>query len=115
MIIWITARKEKLQNIERIEIECFIKRQIFKFYKDADVIKALLHDVYETFYPFPSQFELESQYRNRFQYLQDYRSWKAKKLKLLYLVQFFIVILICSFACPNIFSKLYKKFSRKVF
>ena len=43
--------------------------------KDADLIKALLIDFYESLFPIPSQFELMHEYRNRFLYVSELNEW----------------------------------------
>ncbi|XP_058130379.1 N-acetylglucosamine-1-phosphotransferase subunits alpha/beta [Anopheles ziemanni] len=47
--------------------------------EDNQLIAALLEDFYLSLFPARSAFELESAYRNRFQYYDDYRSWLRRK------------------------------------
>lgn len=47
--------------------------------EENQLISALLEDFYLSLFPVRSQFELENNYRNRFQYYDDYRAWFARK------------------------------------
>ncbi|XP_052872963.1 N-acetylglucosamine-1-phosphotransferase subunits alpha/beta [Anopheles cruzii] len=48
--------------------------------EDNQLVAALLEDFYLSLFPARSSFELESVYRNRFQYYDDYRSWLRRKV-----------------------------------
>lgn len=43
--------------------------------KDAELIKALLVDFYQSLFPIPSQFELPLEYRNRFLRVSELKEW----------------------------------------
>ena len=43
--------------------------------KGADLAKVVLVDFYESWFPLPSQFELPSNYRNRFLHVHQLREW----------------------------------------
>lgn len=47
--------------------------------KDAELIKALLVDFYESLFPIPSQFELPSEYRNRFLHVSELQEWLKER------------------------------------
>ncbi|XP_055534964.1 N-acetylglucosamine-1-phosphotransferase subunits alpha/beta [Wyeomyia smithii] len=47
--------------------------------EENQLISALLEDFYLSLFPARSQFELENNYRNRFQYHSDYKAWLARK------------------------------------
>ena len=40
------------------------------------MVKAVVHDFYDTFFPKQSQFELPYEYRNRFANIREIREWK---------------------------------------
>lgn len=44
--------------------------------KEADVIRAVIQDFYESLFPTRSQFELPPEYRNRFLYMKDLHEWR---------------------------------------
>ncbi|XP_070534877.1 N-acetylglucosamine-1-phosphotransferase subunits alpha/beta-like isoform X2 [Ptychodera flava] len=44
--------------------------------KDAQVVKAVLQDFYESLFPIPSQFELPREYRNRFLQMEELNEWR---------------------------------------
>ncbi|XP_055624663.1 N-acetylglucosamine-1-phosphotransferase subunits alpha/beta [Toxorhynchites rutilus septentrionalis] len=44
------------------------------------LISALLEDFYLSLFPVSSQFELTHNYRNRFQYYDDYKAWLTRKM-----------------------------------
>ncbi|XP_058462083.1 N-acetylglucosamine-1-phosphotransferase subunits alpha/beta isoform X2 [Malaya genurostris] len=48
--------------------------------EENQLISALLEDFYLSLFPARSQFELDNNYRNRFQYYDDYRDWLDRKL-----------------------------------
>ncbi len=43
--------------------------------RGAEMAKVVLVDFYESLFPLPSQFELPSNYRNRFLHVQQLRDW----------------------------------------
>ena len=47
--------------------------------KEADVIKALLVDFYESLFPVPSQFELGRKYKNKFLYIDELRDYLKER------------------------------------
>uniref|UniRef100_A0A8C2V646 N-acetylglucosamine-1-phosphotransferase subunits alpha/beta n=2 Tax=Chinchilla lanigera TaxID=34839 RepID=A0A8C2V646_CHILA len=51
-------------------------------HKDAQTVKAVLRDFYESMFPVPSQFELPREYRNRFLHMHELREWRAYRDKL---------------------------------
>lgn len=44
-------------------------------HKDAQTVKAVLRDFYESMFPVPSQFELPREYRNRFLHMHELQEW----------------------------------------
>uniref|UniRef100_A0A663LM78 N-acetylglucosamine-1-phosphotransferase subunits alpha/beta n=1 Tax=Athene cunicularia TaxID=194338 RepID=A0A663LM78_ATHCN len=44
-------------------------------HKDAQTVKAVLRDFYESMFPIPSQFELPREYRNRFLHMHELQEW----------------------------------------
>ncbi|XP_033105239.1 N-acetylglucosamine-1-phosphotransferase subunits alpha/beta-like isoform X2 [Anneissia japonica] len=44
--------------------------------KDAEMVKAVLQDFYESLFPIPSQFELPQEYRNRFLHMDELYTWR---------------------------------------
>ncbi|XP_053572958.1 N-acetylglucosamine-1-phosphotransferase subunits alpha/beta isoform X2 [Bombina bombina] len=51
-------------------------------HKDAQTVKAVLRDFYESMFPIPSQFELPREYRNRFLHMRDLQDWRSYRDKL---------------------------------
>ncbi|EHB06654.1 N-acetylglucosamine-1-phosphotransferase subunits alpha/beta [Heterocephalus glaber] len=51
-------------------------------HRDAQTVKAVLRDFYESMFPVPSQFELPREYRNRFLHVHELREWRAYRDKL---------------------------------
>ncbi|XP_041594286.1 N-acetylglucosamine-1-phosphotransferase subunits alpha/beta isoform X3 [Vulpes lagopus] len=51
-------------------------------HKDAQTVKAVLRDFYESMFPIPSQFELPREYRNRFLHMHELQEWRAYRDKL---------------------------------
>ncbi|XP_068729613.1 N-acetylglucosamine-1-phosphotransferase subunits alpha/beta-like [Montipora capricornis] len=74
--------------------------------KDAELIKALLVDFYESLFPIPSQFELPQEYRNRFLHISELEEWvkerEAVKFWTNILMAIFILAAIFTFF-PNLF------------
>ncbi|XP_017774454.1 PREDICTED: N-acetylglucosamine-1-phosphotransferase subunits alpha/beta [Nicrophorus vespilloides] len=46
---------------------------------DNEFVKTVLHDFYQSILPIPSESEL-SDYRNRFQYLDDFNNWRFERI-----------------------------------
>ena len=67
---------EQLDHIrkERKKFIC-LNDNINHFKEGADLAKLILVDFYETLFPTPSQFELPSQYQNRFLHVGELREW----------------------------------------
>nr|XP_039262735.1 N-acetylglucosamine-1-phosphotransferase subunits alpha/beta-like [Styela clava] len=67
--------------------------------KDAEMVKAVLRDFYETFFPTESQFELPPDYRNRFLDIYALRAWKERRdyisswLRLILLIILFFTVI----------------------
>ncbi|KAM9313503.1 N-acetylglucosamine-1-phosphotransferase subunits alpha/beta [Gastrophryne carolinensis] len=51
-------------------------------HKDAQTVKAVLRDFYESMFPTPSQFELPKEYRNRFLHMHELQEWRTYRDKL---------------------------------
>lgn len=62
--------------------------------KDAELIKALLVDFYESLFPIPSQFELPREYRNRFLYVSELNEFTKEKEVIKFWTNIFLVILV---------------------
>lgn len=62
--------------------------------KDAELIKALLVDFYESLFPIPSQFELPRDYRNRFLYVSELNEFMKEKEVIKFWTNIFLVILV---------------------
>ncbi|XP_067998346.1 N-acetylglucosamine-1-phosphotransferase subunits alpha/beta isoform X1 [Melanerpes formicivorus] len=63
-------------------------------HKDAQTVKAVLRDFYESMFPIPSQFELPREYRNRFLHMHELQEWRAYRDKLKFWTHCVLVILI---------------------
>lgn len=66
--------------------------------EENQLISALLEDFYLSLFPVRSQFELENNYRNRFQYFNDYKAWLSRKTLLRNAVYgiCFVVFVVCT-------------------
>lgn len=53
--------------------------RLYLNYREADMIKAVLRDFYETLFPKESQFELGPEYRNRFLDMKSLQEWRAQR------------------------------------
>ena len=62
--------------------------------KDADLIKALLVDFYQSLFPIPSQFELPQDYRNRFLHISDLNEWIEEREDIKFWTNILVAILI---------------------
>ncbi|XP_064482412.1 N-acetylglucosamine-1-phosphotransferase subunits alpha/beta-like [Ornithodoros turicata] len=47
--------------------------------KDAQMVKAVVRDLYDSLFPTRSSFELTPEYRNRFSYMKDLHDWRKHK------------------------------------
>ena len=66
--------------------------------EEAQLIKALLVDFYESLFPVPSQFELLKKYRNRFIYMSDVKTWlKERELARFWVNVFIGSVLVIAF------------------
>uniref|UniRef100_A0A8D2PR10 N-acetylglucosamine-1-phosphotransferase subunits alpha/beta n=1 Tax=Zosterops lateralis melanops TaxID=1220523 RepID=A0A8D2PR10_ZOSLA len=63
-------------------------------HKDAQTVKAVLRDFYESMFPIPSQFELPREYRNRFLHMHELQEWRAYRDKLKFWTHCVLVALI---------------------
>uniref|UniRef100_A0A8B9QDD4 N-acetylglucosamine-1-phosphotransferase subunits alpha/beta n=1 Tax=Apteryx owenii TaxID=8824 RepID=A0A8B9QDD4_APTOW len=63
-------------------------------HKDAQTVKAVLRDFYESMFPVPSQFELPREYRNRFLHMHELQEWRAYRDKLKFWTHCVLVTLI---------------------
>ncbi|XP_068801006.1 N-acetylglucosamine-1-phosphotransferase subunits alpha/beta isoform X9 [Struthio camelus] len=63
-------------------------------HKDAQTVKAVLRDFYESMFPIPSQFELPREYRNRFLHMHELQEWRAYRDKLKFWTHCVLVTLI---------------------
>ncbi|XP_068047067.1 N-acetylglucosamine-1-phosphotransferase subunits alpha/beta isoform X2 [Anomalospiza imberbis] len=63
-------------------------------HKDAQTVKAVLRDFYESMFPIPSQFELPREYRNRFLHMHELQEWRAYRDKLKFWTHCVLITLI---------------------
>ncbi|XP_075546750.1 N-acetylglucosamine-1-phosphate transferase subunits alpha and beta isoform X2 [Dermacentor variabilis] len=47
--------------------------------KDLNLVRLVVHDFYESLFPTSSQFELPTEYRNRFLYVRELHAWRAER------------------------------------
>ena len=75
-----TAVMQQLDNIraKRKKFVC-LNDNIAHGTEEADIIKSLLVDFYESLFPVPSQFELRHEYKNRFLYMDDLKEYLEGK------------------------------------
>ncbi|XP_072257234.1 N-acetylglucosamine-1-phosphotransferase subunits alpha/beta isoform X2 [Pyxicephalus adspersus] len=64
-------------------------------HKDAQTVKAVLRDFYESMFPMPSQFELPREYRNRFLHMHELQEWRSYRDKLKFWTHSVLAALIC--------------------
>ncbi|KAH0616991.1 hypothetical protein JD844_028532 [Phrynosoma platyrhinos] len=83
-------------------------------HKDAQTVKAVLRDFYESMFPIPSQFELPREYRNRFLHTQELQEWRAYRDKLKFWTHCVLVTLIV-FTITSFFAEQLIAFKRKIF
>ena len=62
--------------------------------KDAELIKALLVDFYQSLFPIPSQFELQQEYRNRFLYVSELNEFMKEREVIKFWTNILLVILV---------------------
>ncbi|XP_055595451.1 N-acetylglucosamine-1-phosphotransferase subunits alpha/beta [Uranotaenia lowii] len=70
--------------------------------EENQLIAALLEDFYLSLFPVRSQFELENNYRNRFQYYDDYQAWLWRKnvfRNVVYLICLLVFLLCTKMLC----------------
>ncbi|XP_062989441.1 N-acetylglucosamine-1-phosphotransferase subunits alpha/beta [Elgaria multicarinata webbii] len=83
-------------------------------HKDAQTVKAVLRDFYESMFPIPSQFELPREYRNRFLHTQELQEWRAYRDKLKFWTHCVLVTLIV-FTVTSFFAEQLIALKRKFF
>uniref|UniRef100_G1KST6 N-acetylglucosamine-1-phosphotransferase subunits alpha/beta n=1 Tax=Anolis carolinensis TaxID=28377 RepID=G1KST6_ANOCA len=83
-------------------------------HKDAQTVKAVLRDFYESMFPIPSQFELPREYRNRFLHTQELQEWRAYRDKLKFWTHCVLVTLIV-FTITSFFAEQLIAIKRKIF
>jgi UDP-N-acetylglucosamine-lysosomal-enzyme len=74
-----TAVLRQLDNIRANKKKFICLNDNIDHSQDATIVRALLVDFYESFFPTPSQFELPSDYRNRYLYIDELRDWKKQR------------------------------------
>lgn len=83
-------------------------------HKDAQTVKAVLRDFYESMFPVPSQFELPREYRNRFLHMHELQEWRAYRDKLKFWTHCVLATLII-FTVFSFFAEQLIALKRKVF
>ncbi|NWW83329.1 GNPTA phosphotransferase, partial [Climacteris rufus] len=83
-------------------------------HKDAQTVKAVLRDFYESMFPIPSQFELPREYRNRFLHMHELQEWRAYRDKLKFWTHCVLVTLIL-FTVISFFAEQLIALKRKIF
>nr|XP_014436515.1 N-acetylglucosamine-1-phosphotransferase subunits alpha/beta [Pelodiscus sinensis] len=83
-------------------------------HKDAQTVKAVLRDFYESMFPIASQFELPREYRNRFLHMQELQEWRAYRDKLKFWTHCVLVTLIV-FTVISFFAEQLIALKRKIF
>ncbi|XP_043375089.1 N-acetylglucosamine-1-phosphotransferase subunits alpha/beta isoform X2 [Dermochelys coriacea] len=83
-------------------------------HKDAQTVKAVLRDFYESMFPIPSQFELPREYRNRFLHVHELQEWRAYRDKLKFWTHCVLVTLIV-FTVISFFAEQLIALKRKLF
>ncbi|XP_058718004.1 N-acetylglucosamine-1-phosphotransferase subunits alpha/beta-like isoform X1 [Poecile atricapillus] len=83
-------------------------------HKDAQTVKAVLRDFYESMFPIPSQFELPREYRNRFLHMHELQEWRAYRDKLKFWTHCVLVTLIV-FTVISFFAEQLIALKRKIF
>uniref|UniRef100_A0A7M4FMJ2 N-acetylglucosamine-1-phosphotransferase subunits alpha/beta n=1 Tax=Crocodylus porosus TaxID=8502 RepID=A0A7M4FMJ2_CROPO len=83
-------------------------------HKDAQTVKAVLRDFYESMFPIPSQFELPREYRNRFLHMHELQEWRAYRDTLKFWTHCVLVTLIV-FTVISFFAEQLIALKRKIF
>uniref|UniRef100_A0A673TJR0 N-acetylglucosamine-1-phosphotransferase subunits alpha/beta n=1 Tax=Suricata suricatta TaxID=37032 RepID=A0A673TJR0_SURSU len=83
-------------------------------HKDAQTVKAVLRDFYESMFPIPSQFELPREYRNRFLHMHELQEWRAYRDKLKFWTHCVLATLIM-FTVFSFFAEQLIALKRKIF
>uniref|UniRef100_H3ACN5 N-acetylglucosamine-1-phosphotransferase subunits alpha/beta n=1 Tax=Latimeria chalumnae TaxID=7897 RepID=H3ACN5_LATCH len=83
-------------------------------HKDAQTVKAVLRDFYESMFPISSQFELPKEYRNRFLHMHELQDWRAYRDKLKFWTHCVLVTLIV-FTVFSFFAEQLIAIKRKIF
>ncbi|XP_075407213.1 N-acetylglucosamine-1-phosphotransferase subunits alpha/beta [Tenrec ecaudatus] len=87
-------------------------------HKDAQTVKAVLKDFYESMFPIPSQFELPRDYRNRFLHIHELQEWRAYRDKLKFwthcLLATVIIFTVFSFFAEQLIALKRKIFPRRI-
>ncbi|XP_075712804.1 N-acetylglucosamine-1-phosphotransferase subunits alpha/beta isoform X2 [Rhinoderma darwinii] len=83
-------------------------------HKDAQTVKAVLRDFYESMFPIPSQFELPKEYRNRFLHTQELQEWRSYRDKLKFWTHCVLGTLIV-FTVISFFAEQLIALKRKIF
>lgn len=60
---------------------------------ENELVKAVLYDFYLSLFPKPSKFELRSDMRNRFLYMDELDAWKERHFKIKLCIYFFVIVL----------------------
>ncbi|XP_073476428.1 N-acetylglucosamine-1-phosphotransferase subunits alpha/beta [Aquarana catesbeiana] len=86
-------------------------------HKDAQTVKAVLRDFYESMFPIPSQFELPREYRNRFLHVHELQEWRSYRDKLKFwthcVLATLIVFTVISFFAEQLIALKRKLFPRR--
>ncbi|XP_066447509.1 N-acetylglucosamine-1-phosphotransferase subunits alpha/beta [Eleutherodactylus coqui] len=83
-------------------------------HKDAQTVKAVLRDFYESVFPIPSQFELPREYRNRFLHMHELQEWRTYRDKLKFWTHCVLGTLIV-FTVISFFAEQLIALKRKIF
>ncbi|XP_061061004.1 N-acetylglucosamine-1-phosphotransferase subunits alpha/beta isoform X5 [Eubalaena glacialis] len=83
-------------------------------HKDAQTVKAVLRDFYESVFPIPSQFELPREYRNRFLHMHELQEWRVYRDKLKFWTHCVLATLIM-FTVFSFFAEQLIALKRKIF
>ncbi|XP_069829526.1 N-acetylglucosamine-1-phosphotransferase subunits alpha/beta [Dendropsophus ebraccatus] len=83
-------------------------------HKDAQTVKAVLRDFYESMFPIPSQFELPREYRNRFLHMHELQEWRTYRDKLKFWTHCVLGTLIV-FTVISFFAEQLIALKRKIF
>ncbi|KAM6153026.1 N-acetylglucosamine-1-phosphotransferase subunits alpha/beta [Erethizon dorsatum] len=83
-------------------------------HRDAQTVKAVLRDFYESMFPVPSQFELPREYRNRFLHMHELQEWRAYRDRLKFWTHCVLATLII-FTVFSFFAEQLIALKRKIF